>query len=70
MSSDDIRRMMANTMAQIKKRKAELGALQSEEGQTPVVGPVKPLAGWEVDLPPQDAPTKLVIVKLTNLTID
>ena len=59
MTSDDIRRMMANTMAQIKKRKAELGALQSKEEQTPVVGPVKPLAGSEVDLPPQDAPTKL-----------
>ena len=59
MTADDIRRMMANTMAQIKKRKAELGALQSKEEQTPVVGPVKPSAGSEANLPPQDAPTKL-----------
>ena len=62
MTSDDIRRMMANTMAQIKKRKAELGALQSKEEQTPVVGPVKPSAGSEAALdalPAQDAPTKL-----------
>ena len=59
MTADDIRRMMANTMAQIKKRKAELGALQSMEEQTPVVGPVKPSAGSEANLPAQDAPTKL-----------
>ena len=58
MTSDDIRRMMANTMAQIKKRKAELGALQGEE-QTPVVGPMKPSAGSEAppDFPPEKLPS-------------
>ena len=61
MTSDDIRRMMANTMAQIAKRKAELGTLQDggREQTGPVVGPMKPSggAGAEVPMQPaQDAP--------------